>query len=132
MNTVQIRLYDLFRKELHLTDDKAAAFVSAVEEVVEGAVEVEIREESQGHSTKEDIRLLELKLDKHFLSTRDDIHRLEINLEKHTLSTREDIHLLELKLEQTKSDIYKSMFWTGLVQLLAILGGVMTIVKFMK
>ncbi len=34
MNSVEIRLYDLFRKELNLTDDKAAAFVNAVEEVV--------------------------------------------------------------------------------------------------
>jgi hypothetical protein len=34
MNGVH-KLYDLFRKELNLSDDKAAAFVSAVEEVVE-------------------------------------------------------------------------------------------------
>ncbi len=33
MNSVQISLYDLFRKELNGTDDKAAAFVAAVEEV---------------------------------------------------------------------------------------------------
>lgn len=92
MNTIQIRLYDLFRKELNLSDDKAAAFVSAVEEVVELGVK---------HDTQK-------------------------------LSTKEDIHLLELKLEQTKSDTYKAMFYTGLVQLIAILGGVMAIVKFMK
>jgi len=48
------------------------------------------------------------------------------------MRTKDDIHRLELKLEQTKSDIYKAMFWTGLVQLLAILGGVMAIVRFMK
>jgi len=70
MNSVQIKLYDLFRKELHL-------------------------------STKEDIRLL-----------------------------RDSIHLLELKVEQSKGDIYKAMFWTGIVQLMAILGGVLAIVKY--
>ena len=34
MNLVQIRLYDLFREELNLSDEKAAAFVFAIEEVV--------------------------------------------------------------------------------------------------
>ncbi len=34
MNLVQIKPYDLFRKELNLSDEKAAAFVAAVEEVV--------------------------------------------------------------------------------------------------
>lgn len=91
MNSVQIRLYDLFRKELNLPDDKAAAFVAAVEEVV----------------------------------------GQEFKNEKQTLSTKEDIHRLELKVEQSKGDIYKAMFWTSIVQLMAILGGVLAIVKFM-
>ena len=87
----RIRLYDLFRKELNLPDDKAAAFVAAVEEVT----------------------------------------GQEFRNEKQTLSTKEDIHRLELKIEQSKGDIYKAMFWTSIVQLLAILGGVLAIVKFM-
>lgn len=91
MDLVQIRLYDLFRKELNLPDDKAAAFVAAVEE---------------------------------FMGQ-------ELKNEKQTLSTKEDIHRLELKVEQSKGGIYKAMFWTGIVQLLAILGGVLAIVKFM-
>lgn len=91
MNSVQIKLYDLFRKELNLPDDKAAAFVAAVEEVVEN----------------------ELKSDRNFSASKEDIHRLE------------------LKVEQTKNDIYKAMFWTSVVQLLAILGGVLAIIKFM-
>jgi len=99
MNTVQIRLYDLFRNELKLSDDKAAAFVEAVDE----AIELEVRKDSSSVASKEDIR------------------RLDTN-----------IHGLEIKLEQTKTDLYKAMFWTGLVQLLAILGGVMSIVKFIK
>src|ERR1700677_1264039 len=99
MNAVQIKLYDLFRRELNLPDDKAAAFVTAVEEVVE----FEIRQDSHTHSTKEYIRKVEL-----------------------------EVHKLELKLEQTKSDIYKAVFWTSLVQLIAILGGVLVIVKAMK
>ncbi|MCW3110149.1 MAG: hypothetical protein JWQ09_4655, partial [Segetibacter sp.] len=33
MIPVQIKLYDLFREELHLPDDKAAAFVAAIKEI---------------------------------------------------------------------------------------------------
>ena len=92
MNGVHIKLYDLFRKELNLSDDKAAAFVAAVEEVVE--------QDRKG--------------------------------DRQNNATKEDIYKLELKIEQSKNDIYKAMFWTGIVQLLAILGGVLAIVKFMS
>lgn len=99
MSISQIKLYDLFRKELYLPDDKAAAFVVAVEEVV--GIDVDNK--------------------KQLLATKDDIHSL-----------KGDIHHLELKVEQSKVDIYKAMFWTGIVQLIAILGGVLAIVKFIK
>lgn len=98
MKSGQLKLYNLFKKELNLADDKAAAFVAAVEEVVE-----------QG-----------FKNEKQTLSTKDDIQ-----------TVRQSIHLLELKVEQTKEDIYKAIFWTGLLQLLSILGGVLAIVKFL-
>jgi len=39
MNSFEIKLYDLFRKELNLSDDKAAAFVVAVIEVVKRKIE---------------------------------------------------------------------------------------------
>ena len=76
MNSTQIQFYDLLRKDLHLPDDKAAAFIAAVEGVVE----------------------------------------LELKNERLTLSTKEDIYRLELKIEQSKSDLYKAMFWTSIVQ----------------
>lgn len=99
MNSAQIKFYDLLRKELNLSDDKAASFVGVVEEVVE----------------------YELKNNKQSLATKEDTHKIH-----------EDIHKLELKIEQAKGDIYKAMFWTGIVQLLAILGGVLGIMKFMQ
>ena len=91
MSLVQIRLYDLFWKELNLSDEMAAAFVFAIEEVVGQ----EFKSERQAHATKD------------------------------------DIHKLELKIEESKGDIYKAMFWTSIVQLMAILGGVLAIIKFM-
>ncbi len=113
----QIWLYDLFRKELRLPDDKAAAFVKAIEDVAEseGAGKTHLL------ATKEDIH--DLKSDMHVL--RDDMHVL-----------RDDMHVLrgdlELKIEQSKNDVYKVIFLSGIVQLIAILSGTLAIVKFMK
>lgn len=58
MKSGQIKLYNLFKKELNLADDKAAAFVAAVEEVVGH----EFRNEKQTLSTKEDIQTVKDKL----------------------------------------------------------------------
>ena len=95
----QIKLYDLFRRELHLPDEKAAVFVMAVGEMVGSSLEN----------------------DRKSLATKMDVHSLEIQ-----------IHSLELKIEQFKTDIYKAIFWSNIGQLIAILGGMLAIVRFLK
>ena len=55
----------------------------------------------------------------------------EFKTERQSLATKDDIHKLELKIEDSKGDLYKAMFFTSIIQLLAILGGVLAIVKFM-
>ncbi len=115
VNGIEIKFYDLLRKDLHLSDDRAAAFV----EVLGDVVEFELKKEKQASATKQDIHQLSLKIDTNTSSAKDDIYQV-----------KEDIHKFKIKLEQSKVDIYKAMFWTGTVQLLAILGGVVAIVKF--
>jgi hypothetical protein len=99
MSIGQIKLYDLFRKELRLPDDKAAAFVLAVGEV--GSMEASVNQ--------------------HLNATKGDVHLL-----------KEDIHSLDLNIEQSKSEVFKAIVWIGIAQYLAILGGVLAIVKFMR
>src|SRR6266404_4791450 len=115
----QIRLYDLFRKELNLPDNKAADFVLAFEELTGG----------QSFATKNDIHHRERKIEKDIFSLEhkigNDIHSLELKMEH-------SINSVELKIEQSKVDNHKAMFWTGIVQLLAILGGMMALLKFMR
>jgi hypothetical protein len=84
MNAINIKLYDIARNKLHLSEADAKEFVLAVEETQET--------DNSNLATR-----LELK---------DEIHRLELQL-------------------------YKAIFWAGLVQVLAILGGLVAIVKFM-
>jgi hypothetical protein len=98
-----IRLYDLFRRELHLSDDKAAEFVVAVN----------------------DISGMTFDTNKDQLATKNDIHSLKNDIHLLELSLRKEI-------QQSKEDTYKAIFLAGFVQFIAILGSVLAIIKFMK
>ena len=80
-NMDQIKLYNILRTDLHLSDDKAADFVSAMGKAAEG----------------------------------------ELNARIQTLATRDDIR-----------DIYKTIYLSGVVQFIAIVGSILAIIKFMK
>lgn len=110
-------MYDLFRKELRLPDDKAAAFVKAIEDVAES------ERAGKNHllATKEDIQ--DVKSDVQVL--KGDLQVLKGDMQV----LRGD---LALKIEQSKNDVYKAMFISGIVQLIAILSGTLAIVKFTK
>jgi|SRR5450631_1315138 hypothetical protein len=132
MSMSHIRLYDLFRKELHLPDDKASDFVVAV-----GEVSVwEADKNRQLLATKNDIHLL--KEDIHSLRSelKEDIHSLRSELKEEINSSRlefkNDIHLLELKVGQFKDDIHKAIYRAGVVQFIAIISAVLAIVKFIR
>lgn len=44
---------------------------------------------------------------------------------------KDDFNLLDKRILKSKNDMYKAMFLSGVVQLIAILAGVLAIVKFM-
>ncbi len=56
----------------------------------------------------------------------------ENELAKKQLASKDDIRSLEIKLEQSKTDILRQMYITNLLQLLAIIGSVVAIVKYMR
>ena len=100
MGAGHIRLYDLFRKELNLPDDKAAAFVLAVEDVC--GVESETRMQ--------------------FVATKSDLERLKDENRMQFAAVREDVHQLKLKIERSKNDFYKAaIFLVWIAQLIVIL-----------
>ena len=102
-----IRLYDLFRRELHLSDDKASDFVIAIEDVTGLAIDAE----------------------RELLATKKDIHSLD-------QSIRKDIHSLDQsirkEIQQSKEDTYKAIYLSGFVQFIAMLGSVLAIIKSIK
>jgi hypothetical protein len=124
-----IRLYDLFRIELHLSDDKAADFVMAVEEATGSAFDAN----KELIATKNDIHLLEqsIKSDMSSLdqSIRKDIRDIDQSLRKDFYSLEQ---LIRKEIQQSKEDTYKAIFLAGFAQFIAILGSVHAIIKFMK
>lgn len=105
MNTINIKLYDFARTKLNLSETDAKEFVLTIDEVV--VEDIKASTSSYKSLWKEDFYSLDRKI-------------LESKGE------------LLSKLEQSKSDMYKAMFVTGLVQFLAIMSGVLAIIKLTK
>jgi hypothetical protein len=110
----QIKLYNIRRTDLHLTDDKAADFVSAMGTMALRELDARI----QGLATKDDLRQLSLV-------TKDEIQKL-------SLETKSDIHSLDMKIEQLKSHLFKTISRNSVVQFIAIVASMLAIVKFIK
>lgn len=93
MNTVNIKLYDILRKDFNLPDDKAHAFAEIIEEVAQNA------QKSESTTFKSELK--------------EDLFKIETSL-------RSEINRIELKIEQTKNDTLKWMFgfWVTLVLLI--------------
>ena len=106
----QIKLYNILRTDLHLSDDKASDFVSAMGAVLEWGLDTKI----QTLATKNDIQ-----------DTKNDIREL-------ALATKNDIRELSLATKNDIRDLYKTIYLSGLVQFIAIVASVLAIVKFMK
>ena len=135
MNTVQIKLYDIFRVDLQLSDSKAAALVSAVEEVVE----LKERENNHSNATKDDVHLVQKDIN----LVQKDLYRLELKIEQSKNETYSKIEQSKnetySKIEQSKNEMYskieqtnQAIYISGLIQFLGILSGLIAIVKLMK
>jgi len=107
MSIHQIRLYDIFRRDLNLPDEKAAALIIALEE----------SERSQCE-----------KMNQSKVAKIETIEAIILNLDTGLSDLRRDISDQRKGME----DIRKSMYTVGIVQIITILGGLVTIMKFMK
>jgi hypothetical protein len=62
-NSIQIKLYDIFRKDLHLPDEKAQELVQTIDEAVKGEYVENLDGVATKEFVKEEIRRLELKIE---------------------------------------------------------------------
>jgi hypothetical protein len=121
----QIKLYNILRTDLNLSDDKAADFVSAIGKTAERELDARI----QTLATKNDIRELSL-------ATKNDIQELSLatknDIRELSLATKNDLRELALATKNDIRDLYKTIYLSGLVQFIAIVASILAIVKFMK
>lgn len=105
MNTLEIKLYDLFRKELNLPEEKAREAVQTVENVVQAEFAEQFA--SNRSTFKSDLK--------------GDFDKVEVQL----LDLRKEITRLEVKMSESKNDLIKWMlaFWFGQI---AVLAGLLT------
>ncbi len=107
MSIHQIRLYDLFRRDLHLPDEKAVEFVMSIEETVRS----ENEKINQPLVTKTD-------------SLKEDIVIIKADIK----DLRKEIADLRIDM----GNMHKSIYQVGIIQFIAIVGSVLAIVKFIK
>ena len=55
---------------------------------------------------------------------------LKVNTNEFKSLWKDDFHILDKRILESKNDMYKAVFLSSLVQLIAISGGVLAIVKF--
>jgi len=106
-----IKLYELLRSEIKLSEEKAGEFTLALNEVIKA--EVMAQQSNFKSLWKEDFLLLDNKMEK-----------LDSKIDK-------EISRLEVKIEQIKHELTRSIYSIGLIQFLAIVGSIIGIMCFM-
>lgn len=130
-----IKLYDIFRKDLRLPDAKAQDLVQALNESVRDSQEDLLRD----LATKEFVRENSLALKEDFNNFKNEMtsefhsFKNEITGEIHSFKEEmtDKLHRVELNGEKTRTELTRSIFWSGLVQFLAIVGAAIGIISFM-
>jgi hypothetical protein len=123
MSTLQFKAYQILREKFGESDSQ---------------VFIEFLEAEQSRSMSEEkaknIFLTEDKV-KTFLATKEDINRLDLSLKSEVsrleLSNKTESNRLETKLAETEDRISRQIYVANIVQLLATVGSVLAIVKFL-
>ena len=110
----QIKLYNILRNALKMTEQDAGEFISAMGAVTSRELDTKI----QALATKDDLRELSL-------ATKDDLREL-------SLATKDDLRELSLATKNDILDLNKKIYLIGLVQFIALVTSMLAIVKFMR
>jgi hypothetical protein len=113
-NPTQIRLYDIFRKDLHLPDDRAQNLVSTINEALNDHSEQDREDLATKEFVREEIKSLRAEFRDEFRSVRTEIG-----------SVRDRFRDLEIS-------ITRQIFLVNLIQFLALVGAVLAIYTFLR
>ena len=111
MGIHQIRLYDIFRKDLKLPDEKAAELIIALEDSEKSQIE---------------------KMNQPYIARMDAIEIIHRRLDTGMSELTREMGDLRKDMSSFKDDLRKSMYTIGIAQFIAIIGALLAIMKFMK
>jgi len=109
-NPTQIRLYDIFRKDLHMADDRAQNLVSTINEALNDHSE----HDREDLATKEFVKV-------EIGSVKDEIREVKTEL----WVVKDSVRSLEVKMT-------RSIYFANLIQFLAIVGAILAIYTFLR
>ena len=110
MNASAIEVYEIFKENLKLGEEKASMVIKYLENSTEEKISNEIKSKVEHLATKEDINELRSELKEDIVANREEILKSESSL-------REEILKLETAMSKKHFDIIKWMFvfWVGAV-----------------
>lgn len=122
MSTVHIRLYDIFRKDLKLQETEAKALVEVIQDVVE-----EKQADKHKHieqMVQKDIKILSEHMDMEFARVSKEFGYMREHIDN-KFATKQELAAL-------KADLSKTIYFTSLAQLIAIIASVISIIMILK
>jgi hypothetical protein len=146
-NPTQIRLYDIFRKDLHMPDDRAQNLVSTINEALNDHSEQDRENLPTKAFVKEEILATrdfvkaEISATRDFvkaeiLATRDyvdmEFKSFRAEVKDEFKSVRAEIGSLKDQYRDLKVSITQQIFLVNLIQFLAIVGAVLAIYTFLR
>lgn len=137
MTIGNLKLYDIFRKDLHLPDDKALEVVNALDDHYEKKSSAKIEQ----LATKTELWAVknELKQEIHTLATRVDLMATKEELSAVKTGLTLDIQKVKSELSGAIQDvkvelintIHKSVQYTAIGQFIAIVAALIAIIKYL-
>ena len=128
-NPTQIRLYDIFRKDLHMPEDRAQNLVSTISDALDEQRDRDSEDLATKALLKEEILATRAFIKDEISATKafvkDEISAVRALVKDEISAVRGEIRTLEVKLT-------RQIYFVNLLQFLAIVGAVLAIYNFLR
>jgi hypothetical protein len=132
-NPTQIRLYDIFRRDLHMPDDRAQNLVSTINEALNDRRDEDREELATKALLKDEILATKALLKDEILATKafvkDEIAATKSLLKDEIQSVKDQMReqMRDLEVRMTRQ-----IYFAGLIQFLGIIGAILAIYAFLR
>jgi hypothetical protein len=128
-NPTQIRLYDIFRKDLHMPEDRAQNLVSTINDALNDHIDQDREDLATKAFVKDEILATKGFVKDEILATKEFV-RVEIQSVKDEL--RAEIREVKDSVRNLEVKTTRSIYFANLIQFLAIVGAILAIYTFLR